>query len=66
MSLWAELKQRRITQIVLGYLVGGWIAVSVIDQVVDREVLPLVVYEVALALYLFGILGALIVGWYHG
>ena len=39
---------------------------SVVDQVVDREVLPLVVYEVTLTLFLFGILAALIVGWYHG
>ena len=66
MSLWTEIRERRITQIVIAYLVGGWIAVSVIDQVVDREVLPLVVYEVALTLFLFGILGALIIGWYHG
>ena len=66
MSLWSEIKQRRITQIVVSYLVGGWIAVSVVDQVVDREVLPPVVYEVAFTLFLFGILGALIIGWYHG
>ncbi len=66
MSLWSEIKQRRITQIVVTYLAGGWIVTSVVDQVVDREVLPLVVYEVTLTLFLFGILAALIVGWYHG
>jgi TolB-like protein len=66
LSLWSEIKQRRITQIVIAYLVGGWIAVSVVDQVVDREVLPLVAYQVVFTLFLFGILGALIVGWYHG
>ena len=33
---------------------------------VDREVLPLVVYQVALTLYLFGIVFALVIGWYHG
>ncbi|KPJ80732.1 MAG: hypothetical protein AMS19_09060, partial [Gemmatimonas sp. SG8_23] len=66
MKLWSEIKQRRITQIVVTYLAGGWIVTSVIDQVVDREVLPLVVYEVTLTLFLFGILGALIIGWYHG
>lgn len=38
----------------------------VVDQVVDREVLPPVVYESALTLYLIGILGSLVVGWYHG
>jgi eukaryotic-like serine/threonine-protein kinase len=66
MSLWSEIKQRRITQIVLAYLAGGWMVLAVVDQVVDREVLPLVVYETALTLYLIGIIAALIVGWYHG
>ncbi len=66
MSLWAEVKQRRITQIVLTYLAGGWMALAVVDQVVDREVLPPVAYRVALTLYLFGAVVALIVGWYHG
>lgn len=66
MSLWSELKQRRITQIALSYAAAGWIVLAVVDQVVDREVLPSVVYEVALALFLFGIVASLIVGWYHG
>ncbi len=66
MRLWAEVKQRRITQIVLTYLAGGWMALAVVDQVVDREVLPAVAYRVALTLYLFGAVAAVIVGWYHG
>ena len=66
MSLWGQIKQRRITQVVLTYLAGGWMFLAVVDQVVDREVLPVVVYQVALTLYLFGITWALILGWYHG
>lgn len=66
MSLWQEIKQRRITQIVVAYLAGGWMVLAVVDQVVDREVLPPVVYQVSLTLYLFGIAAALVVGWYHG
>jgi serine/threonine-protein kinase len=66
LSFWTEIKQRRITQIVLTYLAGGWLVLAVVDQVVDREVLPPVVYRVSLTLYLFGILVALILGWYHG
>ncbi|MDA0327918.1 MAG: hypothetical protein O2958_02730 [Gemmatimonadetes bacterium] len=66
MSLWGELKQRRITQVVFAYLAGGWMVLAVIDQVVDREVLPLVVYQAVLTLYLVGIAGAFVVGWYHG
>ena len=33
MSFWSEIKQRRITQIVVTYLAGGWIVTSVVDQV---------------------------------
>jgi serine/threonine-protein kinase len=66
LSIWSQIKQRRITQIVLTYLAGGWLVLAVVDQVVDREVLPPVVYRVALTLYLFGIVIALILGWYHG
>ncbi len=66
MGLWGEIKQRRITQVVLAYLAGGWMVLAVVDQVVDREVLPTVVYQVTLVLYLFGIAFALILGWYHG
>ncbi|NNF38943.1 MAG: hypothetical protein HKN71_09760 [Gemmatimonadetes bacterium] len=66
MTFWSEIKQRRITQIVITYLVGGWIVLGVFDQVVDREVLPPVAYQVALTLYLVGIAAALIIGWYHG
>lgn len=66
MSIWTEIKQRRITQIVITYLAGGWMALAVVDQVVDREVLPPVAYRVGLTLYLFGIVVALILGWYHG
>ncbi len=66
MGLWHEIKQRRITQIFLTYLAGGWMALAVVDQVVDREVLPPVVYEVGLTLYLFGAIFALVLGWYHG
>ncbi len=66
MSLWGQIKQRRITQIVVAYLAGGWMLLAVVDQVVDREVLPPLAYEVALTVYLFGIGAALVIGWYHG
>lgn len=66
MSLWTQVRQRRITQIALSYVVGGWILLQVVDQVVDRDVLPRYVYVVALILFGFGIPAALIIGWYHG
>lgn len=66
MSLWDGIKQRRITQVVLSYVIGGWIILQVVDQVVDREVVPRYVYLVALVLFVFGIPAALIIGWNHG
>jgi TolB-like protein len=66
LKIWKEVRQRRITQIVITYLIGGWIVLGVVDQVVDREILPPVVYQVALTLYLVGMAAALIIGWYHG
>ena len=66
MGLWSDIKQRRITQIFLSYLVGGWLILQVVDQVVDREVLPRYVYVVALILFAFGIPAALVIGWNHG
>ena len=66
MSLWAEIKQRRITQIFVGYMAAGWMLLAVVDQFVDREILPSLFYTVSLTVYLFGGLAALIIGWYHG
>ena len=66
MGLWGEIRQRRITQIVVAYLAAGWMAISVVDQLVDRGILPALLYSVLLIFYLFGIGAALLVGWYHG
>ncbi|MEQ1856571.1 MAG: hypothetical protein ABL963_08875 [Longimicrobiales bacterium] len=66
MGVWGEIKQRRITQIVVAYLAAGWMANTVVDQLVNRSVLPEVTYSITLTLYLFGIGAALVIGWYHG
>lgn len=66
MISWKELKQRRITQVVLTYVAVGWVALAGVDQVVDREVLPELVYRLALLVYVGGIPAAVIMGWYHG
>ena len=62
MGLIEDIKERRITQIVVGYLVAGWIAVSVFDQLADRGIVWPVFYNVALTLFVFGIAIALILG----
>lgn len=66
MGLWNDIKERRVTQIFFTYLVGGWLVLQVVDQVVDRDVLPGWVYWSALIVFAFGIPAALIIGWFHG
>ncbi len=66
MGLWGEVKQRRITQIVVAYLAAGWMAATVVDQLVNRSIIPEWTYPVTLTLYLFGIGAASLIGWYHG
>jgi eukaryotic-like serine/threonine-protein kinase len=66
MELWDKIKQRRITQILIAYLAGGWIAITVVDTLVDRQTLPELVFQLALVAFIGGIFVALILGWYHG
>ncbi len=53
MGLWNDIKERRVTQIFFTYLVGGWLVLQVVDQVVDRDVLPGWVYWSALIVFAF-------------
>jgi TolB-like protein len=63
---WKELKERRLVQIVISYAVGGWVVLSIFGEVIDRGVLPEILYRVLLVLYFGGMLVAIITGWYHG
>jgi TolB-like protein len=65
-KIWNELKERRITQVVIAYLACGWIVLAGVDQLVDRQVLPELIYRLALVAFIGGIFAALILGWYHG
>jgi len=65
-STWKELKERRLVQIVVSYAVAGWLVLSVFGEVIDRGVLPEVLYRILLVLYFGGLVAALISGWYHG
>jgi TolB-like protein len=63
---WSELKQRRVVQILISYIAGGFVALNVFDQLADRGVVPELVYRIALIWYVFGIPAALLIGWFHG
>ncbi|MEX2284806.1 MAG: hypothetical protein WEE89_20125 [Gemmatimonadota bacterium] len=66
MGIFSRIRERRLFQIVASYLAAGWIALEVMDQLVDRGRLPEVMYEIILIGYVCGIPAALLVGWYHG
>lgn len=66
MTLFPQLKQRRLVQIVFAYLAAGWIALEVVDQLTQHGVLPELVYRLGLVWYLAGIPAAFLVGWHHG
>jgi hypothetical protein len=51
---------------VIAYVAGGWIALTGVDQLVDRQVLPELIYRISLVLFIGGLGIALILGWYHG
>ena len=66
MSVFAQLRQRRIVQIVISYLAAGWVLLQVIDQLTSRGVLPDVTYTALLIWFGVGIPAALLIGWHHG
>lgn len=66
MSFFEELRERRLVQIVFSYLAAGFVALEVVDQLIQNEVLPGLTYRIALVWYLAGIPAALLIGWHHG
>lgn len=66
MSLFGKMRERRLFQILVSYAVAGWGVLEVLDQLVDRGILPNVAYKVALIWYLGAFPAVLLVGWFHG
>lgn len=62
----SEIRDRRIIQILVGYLAAAWIALEVASQFVEMGVVPEVVYSVTLIWCAGGFFMAAIIGWYHG
>ena len=65
-SIFQQLKQRRIVQIVASYVVSGWVVMEVVGALVERGILPELAYRLVLVLFLGGLAAALVLGWYHG
>jgi TolB-like protein/tetratricopeptide (TPR) repeat protein len=66
MTFLRRLWDRRFLHILGSYLAGGWIALELVDQLVDRGRLPEVMYSLALLWYAAGIVAAALVAWHHG
>jgi eukaryotic-like serine/threonine-protein kinase len=61
-----QLREKRLVQIVLSYLAGGWVLLQVTDQLINRGVFPDIVYVALLIWFAAGIPAAILVGWHHG
>jgi eukaryotic-like serine/threonine-protein kinase len=61
-----ELRERRLVQIALSYAGASWIALEVVNQMVERSILPELVYKVVLIWAVIGFPAALLIGWHHG
>lgn len=66
MSLFSEIRDRRIFQIVAAYAAGGWIVLQILGDLIERGILPEITYQIALVWYIGGFAASLIIGWYHG
>ena len=66
MSLFSEIRDRRIFQIVAAYAAAGWIVLQILGDLIERGILPEIAYRIALVWYIGGFAASLIVGWYHG
>lgn len=66
MSLWHDIRERRITQVVVTYVAGGWMGVAVLGELVDRSILPELLYRFALVGFVGGFFVSLVIGWFHG
>lgn len=66
MSVFAEIRERRLFQIVAAFAAAGWIGLEIVGSFIERGLLPEIAYRIGLGWYIAGILGSLIIGWYHG
>jgi TolB-like protein len=66
LKFFTELKERRFAQFLTAYGAGSWIVLEAIDQLIGNEVLPTLLYPIALTLAIAGLPAVVIVSWFHG
>jgi TolB-like protein/Flp pilus assembly protein TadD len=65
-TLLRRLKERKVVQWGLLYLAGAWVLLQFADFLGDTFDWPVVSMQVLLVLAAFGLLGILVLAWYHG
>jgi TolB-like protein len=65
-SFLKTLKERRLFQIMAAYAAAGWVVVQILGDLIERGLLPEIVFRVALVWYVGGFAAALVIGWVHG
>ena len=65
-GLFGNLRQKKMLQWLGGAGAGGWLLLQVVDQLDQQELIPALVYPLALAFVLSGIVATGILAWYHG
>lgn len=66
MKTWKELKDRRLVQILLAYLAGGWLCLEGLGLLIEQGVVPGIAFQIGLVAYIVGIPVSAILGWFHG
>jgi TolB-like protein len=65
-AFWARLKQRKLVQWALAYLAGAWLLLQVLHLLGETYAWPPPLMRAIPVLLGFGLLGTLVVAWYHG
>src|SRR5688572_19072206 len=61
-----KLKDRKIVQWAIAYLAGAWVLLQVVDLLSDTYSWPPLLMRVLPVLLVVGLLGLLVLTWYHG
>lgn len=66
MMNFSQIRDRKVIQIISTYAAVSWVVLQIIDQVVNRSILPELVYKISLTFVLALSPGVLIFAWFHG
>ena len=65
-SIWADLRRRRVVQWALAYAAGAWVLLQVLGFVSDSFAWPATVKQIATIILAVGLPIVVVLGWYHG